>query len=239
VFTAGFFLLLTVQAYTPALICLPLAAISILRWLWDTDRQVPMVEVDVGAGIMLPTYVTGPSSHGWWATVCVLVVAGMVFAMAVFGYLFTYGVHPEFWAEPQARWWSAPIAATYAVAAMLVLYGWRLLRREGSTRWSPTAAVLWASILVVAALVADWFSWQAEGFDPEATAQGALSHAMLALQGQLVAVVILMAFYLAARTARGLVTRPRNTTFDVVCLFVLYTCAQGTASALLLRLFPA
>ena len=62
---------------------------------------------------------------------------------------------------------------------------------------------------------------------------------MLALQGQLVAVVVLMAGYLAARTARGLVTRPRNTTFDVVSLFLLYTAAQGAATALLLRFFPA
>ena len=79
------------------------------------------------------------------------------------------------------------------------------------------------------ALAADWFSWRAQGIDPELTSQGALSHAMLALQGQLVAVVLLMGLYLAARTARGLVTRPRNTTFDVISLFLLYTCAQGAA----------
>ena len=95
VFTAGFFLLLTVQAYTLAVICLPLATFSILRWLWDTDRPVAQKEVDVGAGIMLPTYVTGPSAHGWWATICVLVVAGMIFLMAVFSYLFVYGIHPS------------------------------------------------------------------------------------------------------------------------------------------------
>ena len=35
-----------------------------------------------------------------------------------------------------------------------------------------------------------------------------------------------------------LVTRPRNTTFDVVSLFLLYASAQGTATALLIRLFP-
>ena len=91
--------------------------------------------------------------------------------------------------------------------------------------------------LIVVALLTDWFSWQAQSLDPELTAQGAFSHAMLALQGQLVAVVILMGGYLAARTARGLVTRPRNTTFDVVTLFLLYSCAQGAATALLLRLF--
>src|SRR3546814_16524940 len=103
VFTAGFFLLLTVQAYALAVACLPLATFSILRWLWDTDRPVPQKEVDVGAGIMLPTYVTGPSSHGWWAIICVLVVAGMIFLMAVFGYLFLFGINPGYWVVPTQR----------------------------------------------------------------------------------------------------------------------------------------
>ena len=239
VFTAGFFLLLTVQAYVLSLICLPLATLAILRWLWDTDRPVKQAEIDVGAGILLPTYVTGPSAHGWWAIVCVMIVCFMIFVMAVFGYLFVYGTHPEYWVVPRERLWAVPIVAGYAAAALLVLLGWRLLERKRSTLWSPTSALLFASGLIVAALLVDWFSWRAQGIDPEFTAQGALSHAMLALQAQLVAVVLLMAGYIAARTSRGLVTRPRNTTFDVTCLFLLYTSAQGAATTLVLRLFPA
>ncbi|WP_338503743.1 cbb3-type cytochrome c oxidase subunit I [Sphingomonas kaistensis] len=238
VFTAGFFLLLTVQAYFLSIVCLPLAIFSVLRWLWDTDRPPPMPKADVGAGIMLPTYVTGRSAHGWWAIVCLLVVCFMIFLMAVFGYLFLYGIHPSFWTMPTERWWAWPIAGLYGFGAALVLLGWRLLARERSTVWSPTAALLFGCIAVTAALAIDWFSWRAQGIDPELTSQGAMSHAMLALQAQLVAVVVLMAVYLAARTARGLVTRPSNTTFDVVALFTLYTAAQGAATALLIRLFP-
>ena len=33
--------------------------------------------------------------------------------------------------------------------------------------------------------------------------------------------------------------RKRNVTFDVISLFLLYTAAQGAATSLLLRLFPA
>jgi cytochrome c oxidase subunit I+III len=239
VFTAGFFLLLTVQAYALSIVCLPLAAFSILRWLWDTDRHVAQKEVDVGAGIMLPTYVTGPVAHGWWAAICVLVVAGMIFLMAVFSYLFVYGIHPTFWDIPADRWWAFPIAAGYAVGAALTFYGRHLLGRDGSSNWSPTAALLFASVLILAAFATDWFTWRGQGFDPELSAQGAFSHALLALQGQLVVVVVLMGGYLAARTASGLVRRPRNTTFDVVSLFLLYTAAQGASTAMLLRFFPA
>jgi cytochrome c oxidase subunit I+III len=163
----------------------------------------------------------------------------MIFLMAIFGYLFVYGVHPTYWVVPTERWRAAPISAAYALAAASVVFGRWLLRREESTVWSPTISLLFAAILIVAGLTSDWFSWQAQGIDPELTAQGAFSHAMLALQGQLVAVVILMGGYLAARTARGLITRPCNTTFDVVSLFLLYTCAQGAATTLLLRFFPS
>ena len=47
-----------------------------------------------------------------------------------------------------------------------------------------------------------------------------------------------LAIYLALRTARGILARPRSTTFDVIMLFILYTAAQGAVAASLTRLFP-
>ncbi len=38
------------------------------------DGRVPQDRVDAGAGILLPTYVAGPQSHGWWAAVLLDVV---------------------------------------------------------------------------------------------------------------------------------------------------------------------
>ena len=53
------------------------------------------------------------------------------------------------------------------------------------------------------------------------------------------AIVLLMAIFLSlARNSRGLITRPRNTTFDVIVLFVVYTAGQGLIAATLTRLFP-
>src|SRR5690606_31737821 len=97
VFTAGFFILMTIQAYTPALISGALAIPSILRWLWETDRPVADREVDIGGGIRLSTYATGPGTHGWWATVILLIVIFMIFLMTIFSFLFLYGIHPEYW----------------------------------------------------------------------------------------------------------------------------------------------
>src|SRR3546814_15883925 len=48
-----------------------------------------------------------------------------------------------------------------------------------------------------------------------------------------------MAFYLALRNSRGLITRPRNNSVDLIVLFTTYTALQGLISALLVRLFPS
>src|SRR5690606_14074283 len=82
VFTAGFFMLLTIQAYWDGVASGVLAVASIIRWLWETARPMPDDSADVGAGIRVPTYVRGPASHGWWAMVVLLIVAGMIFLMA-------------------------------------------------------------------------------------------------------------------------------------------------------------
>src|SRR3546814_15834552 len=84
IFMAGFFLALTVQAYGFAWVSGVLAVVATLRWLWEADRPVAEKQVDIGAGIMVPTYVTGPSNHGWWAMIILLVVLARIFVMALF-----------------------------------------------------------------------------------------------------------------------------------------------------------
>jgi len=237
-FTAGFFLLLTVQAYTPAIVSGILAVPSIMRWLWDTDRPVAETEVDVGAGIRLPTYATGPGTHGWWATVMLLIVVAMVFLMTVFSFLFVQGIHPAYWTDYGQAGWALPIVALYCGAGALTLLGRHLLGRKGSTHWSPATQVVLAGATAATAWGLDFGAWRNSGLDPELTAQAALIMALLAQQGMLVAVAGLMALYLALRNSRNMIVRPRSVTFDVIALFLLYVCVQGAASAALTRLFP-
>ena len=80
--------------------------------------------------------------------------------------------------------------------------------------------------------------WSGRSLEPELSAQAAVIAAFLAQQGLLVAIALLMALYLGMRNARGLVTKPRNTTFDVIVLFVVYAAGQGAIAATLTRLFP-
>jgi cytochrome c oxidase subunit I+III len=71
-FTAGFFLALTVQAYMFAMGQRVLAVARCCAGCGTPTGRSEQKEVDIGAGIMVPTYVTGPSSHGWWAMVILL-----------------------------------------------------------------------------------------------------------------------------------------------------------------------
>ena len=236
--TAGFFLLLTVLAYTPAVLSGILAILCMLRWLWETDRPVALDRVDVGAGIMLPTYVTGPRTHGWWAMVILLIVIGMMFLMTAFSYLYLFGVQPRYWRAAAPLGTLLPILGCYVLAAFLAWFGRRLLMRAKSTTWSPITASIFGCLFLLPALVLDGWTWRAAGLDPVMSGQGAVVHAFLAQQGLLCAIALLMAAFLAARTARGLVTRPRNNTLDLITLFVIYAAAQGAGAAVITRLVP-
>jgi cytochrome c oxidase subunit I+III len=238
IFTAGFFLILTVQAYTLAVASGILAVVAVLRWLWDTDRPVRPERVDVGAGIMLPTYVTGPRSHGWWAMVILLVVIGMIFLMSVFGFFYLYGVQPAFWRPGPDEAWLAPIIGLYVLAAGLALLGRRLLARERSTLWSPTSAILLGIAALTAAFAVDFLGWRSHGLNGADSGQGAVVYAFLSLEGMLVGIAVLMGGYLFARNARGIVTRPANNSVDLIVLFTIYTAGQGIVSALIARLVP-
>ena len=234
VFTAGFFVLLTIKATQPALFSGVIAIGCVIRWLWETDRPITPQEVDVGAGIMMSTYATGPRTHGWWAMMVLLTVIGMIWLMTLFGYAFNFGVQPQFWREPPPLHDLLAIIPLYAIPAGLALFGRHLLCK-GTTLWTPPTMLLLGAPLIVVAAVLDLWSWRSAGFDPELTSQAALVHAFLSQQGLLCGICALMAFYMAARASRGLITEPRNNSFDLVTIFFAYTAFQGILTAVLTR----
>ena len=238
IFTAGFFILLTIQAYGAGLVSGLIAIPCVLRWLWETDRPVAVERADIGAGIKVPTYVTGPGTHGWWAMIILLIVIGMIFLMTIFSYLYLWGIHPGFWRTPPNVTWLVPILAGYGAAAAVALFGRWMLAREKTRLWTPGVLIVVAAGTLVAGFGVDWWSWRGSGLEPTASGQGATVYAFLSLQGILTAIAALMAAYLSARNSRGLIVRPRNNSYDLVTMFIAYSGAQGALGALLVRLFP-
>ena len=239
VFTAGFFVLLTVKAYWPAVISGVLGVYCIVQWCWFLDRPRVQPTADIGAGIVVPTYASGTSSHGWWAAVITLVVAGMVGTLMGFSYVFLWSRSPDLWAPPPGVGSMAAVIAAYVAAAALAWAACRVLRLDRSR----SAAVATLLMVVAAALAgAGWWTdlqaWTATGLEASATTQGATVFALLSWQGLFAGLVGMMGLYAIARWLAGHVEAARPSTFDLIALFIVFSAGQGALASLLVRLFP-
>ena len=237
--TAAFFLLLTVQLYWVA-VPFGLGAIAcVLVWLWNTDETPEPCEADIGAGIVVPTYMTGPRSHGWWAMVVLMVVMTMVFLMTAFTYVFLWSRDPAAWPMPglpPPDWLSASASLTAYVAAAGLL--WLAAKRLSS---QPKMLVVLLPLVALAVLAAwgaeGWGHW-ASGLRGTQSGYAASVFALVGLQGLCAAVALIMCVFTAARAALGHVDCRRRATFEVVALFITYTIVQGLTALGLTRLFP-
>ncbi len=241
VFTAGFFLSLTVQAYTFGFTCAAVAVFATLRWLWETDRPVRKRTADIGAGIEVPIQIPGPKSHGWWALNSLMAVIGMIALMAGFAYLYLYGIHPDVWIAPPAVLTTGAIMALLLLALVAAWAGRRVLARHEEGTFAGQAPWLLAVTSAALAGAACWLdieTWNAAGLAPTNSGQGATVFAMIALQGGVVFVGAIMALYLGLRSGRGLLRPPVNTTMDIVSRFLAFAALQGLGFAVLTRLAP-
>ncbi len=239
--TALHFLSLTVGAYAFSLFSGVVAVACVLRWLWETDRPLKHESADVGAGIVLPIAITGPSSHGWWALNTLMVVMGMIAFMAVFSYLYLYGIHPEVWiATPPLPDTALLVALNLTAFVCAALSRRRLARSQKDTfpGQGPWLLAALGSGALIAGSWADWSAWQEAGLDPAATGQGATVFALVAFQAVCAVIAVIMGLYLGYRSGRGLVAGPANVTLDIVTRFIGFVALQGLATSLVLRLFP-
>jgi cytochrome c oxidase subunit I+III len=236
VFTAFFFLALTVKAYGFATFSGVAMLITVLRWLWETDRPIRQTSADIGANVQRPTYRLGPSSHGWWALTILFVVFGMIMFMAAFGFLYLYGVQPGFWIAPPALVTLIPIIALNAAAVGLAWLAARALRSADRPRRRVWIWTLLSAMPLVAACWYDARSWLDAGLAPSASGQGATVFAIIAQQGSVVALAVIMCVYLVMRATRALVVSPRDATLDAVVRVVRFAAVQGIIVAGLTRI---
>ncbi len=240
--TAGFFLSLTVQWVWIAVVFGAVGIAAVLWWLWTgTDLGPIRDRVEIGGGIRLPVYVSGPESVGWWAMVVLLLVDGTVFACLGFTHGFLWLVNGDAaWPPPGTVLpaLEAPgIAALLVAASGAAIWGADRMLRRG-WRMAMPLLVLVALGLLLAGLGLDLAAiWEA-GLRPTTHAFTAAVFANQFWQGLHGGVVLMMALYLVARTWAGMVDPVRRVTFDVVRLFWLYSVVQALIGMGLTHLFP-
>jgi cytochrome c oxidase subunit I+III len=231
-FTAAFFLLLTFKLVAPSLVCGVVAVGALLYWAWELDPPARDPAADVGGGLRLPVYATGPDSQAWWAMVILMLVSGALYGCLLFSYLFLWTVSPDVWPEtlPDPGW-GMIAAGLSAASAMAVGLANRQVRNSG------TCTALAAGIpLIVAAFAVNVASqWEVS---PSATAYGAIVYAVLAIDGFFVTVAVVLALYALARRAAGLLDGARRVNFDNARLFWYYVVAQTLAGIAMVHGFP-
>jgi cytochrome c oxidase subunit I+III len=238
VFTAAFFLLLTVQAYAAAAVFGVLAVYTLIHWCWLLDRPMSQPRVDIGAGILAPSYASGRNSHGWWAMTITLVVAGMVTLLAGFSYVFLWSGRPDLWRPPPADS-LLKILALYAIGAALAYGALKILIHGGRHGpWASTLTMVLAAAALGAGGALDAIGWIDGGFRPDEGPQAAAVAALLSWQGLFAATGAVMGVYALLRFAFGYISARQPATLEIIGLFIAFSAAQGAFVAALPRLFP-
>lgn len=243
VFTAAFFLLLTVKLVIPAIICGIIAIISCLVWVWELDPGPDKGEVEIGAGLKLPTYATGPSSHSWWAMVVLILVAASLYIAFVFSYLYLWVVSPDVWAPdgspgpPSALWPVAGVClAAGGVAAMRLAS--RKLPEKGEQRIGPPLLNALAALCLVGAVATEVAAHWQSGLRPTENSYGAMVYMQSVLNGQLAFALVVMSGFAIARMTVGKLDRVRRASFDNCAVLYYYAVGQLVFGLLMVHGFP-
>jgi cytochrome c oxidase subunit I+III len=97
IFTGGVFIFSTYHWYVAAAVSGVLSLITIIVWLWTGTAIIPEKESkDVGLGLRLPIYVSGPRAVGWWAMFITMLGDMTAYISLVFGYFFYWTIHENF-----------------------------------------------------------------------------------------------------------------------------------------------
>ena len=242
VFTAAFFLLLTVKLVTLAMICALFAIIMVLAWMWSSDPP-PLAPVDIGGGIRLPTYASGSLSHSWWAMVVVLLVAGSLYLAYVFSYLYLWTVSPQIW--PQANGQALPTlvwpmlsGVLLLVSSAAILGASRTLLHRTFVGIQLTALIIVAVLALTASLALEIFAHWETGLRADGNAYGAMVYLGAFLQMQLTLPLIIFSGFVLARWFSGRLYATRRVTFDNLSLLWHYTVGQGLLGLALVHGFP-
>ena len=242
VFTAAFFMLLTVKWVTLSVVCGVLTVGFIIAWMWESD-PAPGPPVHIGSGITVPVYVSGPASHSWWAMVILMLVAGSLYLAFVFSYLYLWIVATPAWPpadalpSPASIWpWGAG-GLLIASAAANHLAG-RCLRPQATSRLALALLLSLAALALMASLSVEIAGHWRAGLRPDASGYAAMVYLASFLQLQIVAAILVMTCFALARLAAGRLDVTRRVVFDNLALFSAYAHGQGILGLLLVHGFP-
>ncbi|MBC8130252.1 MAG: cytochrome c oxidase subunit I [Rhizobiaceae bacterium] len=234
------FILATFHYWTATLVCLGLSIVSIMVWLWRGTSVIPeKTHKDVGLGLVLPLYESGPASVSWWAMFITMVGDATAFFSLVFGYFFFFTIHADFppigVAGPGLVW---PLASLAIFAAAWI--GARLSLVVNRSGRVPLARLLMggSGFLALLAAAALLYAPHTTGLDPTTHVYPAIVWTLCIWTALHAAVGALMLFYCLARSFAGLLTPVYDIDMANVALYWHFMAVTAVVTVATIALFP-
>jgi cytochrome c oxidase subunit I+III len=240
VFTGGAFIFPTFQMYAATLISAALALGAILCWLWTGTAMIPeKPEKDVGLGLRLALYASGPRSVGWWAMFITMLGDMTAFVSLVFAYFFFWTVHADFPPQdspgPGLIW---PLLGLFLLLLSwlltLLARGWNRREQVRVMQGALAAAAALAGLGGAALLAGPWFA----GLDPTAHVYPAVVWILLIWTVLHVGAGIVMQLYCVAGSLAGRLTPTHDIDICNVTLFWHFVAATALITVAVVALFP-
>jgi cytochrome c oxidase subunit I+III len=238
--TGGFFVLGTFHLWWPACLSLVAAMAIIIYWLWTGTAIIPeKPEKDVGLGLRLPLYVSGPSSVSWWAMFITMLAVLTAFVCIVFAYFFFWTAHDDFPPNPSP----GPGVFWPTLGGLLVVAAWALTlfargRNRADAVRSFYAGLVGAVLLAAAggaALLAGPFL---SGLDPTHHVYQATVWLLLIWSAGHVVLGIIMQLYCAARRLAGRMTAAYDADMANVALYWHFCTVTTVITVAVIAGFP-
>ncbi len=244
-FTGGVFIFSTYHWWIAASISALLSFGAIVTWLWTGTALIPEKEEKyIGLGLMLPTYVSGPSAVGWWAMFITMLGDMTAFVSLVFGYFFYWTIDETFPpAQFDGRAVVGPGILWPLVSVGFVFAAWVTVLIARSTNNSNRSLLYYGSLIgsialsVLSALAMFWGPFM-RGMDPTHHVYSA-SVCVLVLWAVVHLVVgIVMLIYCGARRMAGRMDGIHNADIVNVTLFWHFLVLTIAITGLVISLFP-
>ena len=207
-FTGGFFIFATYHWWLAAIVSGLIAIGVMLTWVWTGTAEIPEKErKDVGLGLSLPLYISGPNAVGWWAMFITMTADITAFVSLVFGYFFYWTIHEDF--PPQPLQGPGVFWPVTGMVLLLIAYGLTLLSRYWNRSGQVSAFYLSLTLAAVVSLAGacallsgPWLT----GLDPTTHVYPAIVWVLTGWTVLHVILGVIMQLYCLARRAAGKMT---------------------------------
>jgi cytochrome c oxidase subunit I+III len=237
--TGGVFIFSTFYLWWWAVASGVFGLVFVLVWLWTGTSTIPeKADKDVGFGVRLPLYTSGPASVGWWAMFITMLGDMAAFVSLIFGYFFYWTSRPDFLAAATGpgTTWPAAALALGLVSWAATMFARRANRRDAAGH--VHAALLVGALAACGAAAALVKAPLSTGMNPTRHVYPATVWVLVIWTALHLAAGVIMQLYCVARRAAGRLTAAHHIDVSDVGLYWHFAAATLAVTVAVIAGFP-